>query len=294
MTCLTCLYTYGLNHRSKILNLGVWPLHYGSGINSARTSTVPAVLAVGQFIQNRAAKFLVQVLQKLCFKCEIILTCPCLWQEKPMLFFAHAGITTAIARLSQMLVRADSPSNKEGHLALPSNTVIRARHVLLDNLCDKMREIDYRFVLLGSLLPDIIDKPLWMFTSLHWDGRGYAHTFIFNFVLLLSGVVVLKQFRQMWLLILSLCSFIHLVLDQMWANPTTLWWPLLGPIPRGETAGWFSSLWNGLFSSPVVYISETIGFLIAVYVAFRTISSGRLLYFLKTGDLFGMSKRPES
>src|ERR1035437_2524028 len=179
-----------------------------------------------------------------------------------MLFFAHAGITTAIARLSQRLVRADSPSNKEGHLALPSNTVIRARHVLLDNLCDKMREIDYRFALLGSLLPDIIDKPLWMFPSLHWDGRGYAHTFIFNFVLLLSGIVVLKQFRQMWLLILSLCSFIHLVLDQMWANPTTLWWPLLGPIPRGETAGWFSSLWNGLFSSPVVYISETIGFLI--------------------------------
>src|SRR5438132_5176364 len=40
--------------------------------------------------------------------------------------------------------------------------------------------IDYRLVLLGSILPDVIDKPLAFLLSL--EGRLWAHTFLVVFV----------------------------------------------------------------------------------------------------------------
>jgi inner membrane protein len=150
-----------------------------------------------------------------------------------------------------------------------------------------MRSIDYRFVLLGSLLPDIIDKPIWIFTNANfpWNGRGYAHTFLFNFVLLIAGLILTTRWNKIWLLTISLCSFIHLVLDQMWLDPTTLWWPFLGPIQREATAGWLLSLWSELISNPYVYVSEAVGLIITLYIALRLVASRRGMHFLKTGDI---------
>ena len=79
---------------------------------------------------------------------------------------------------------------------------------------------------------------------------------------LLLGLILATRRNKTWLLTISLCSFIHLVFDQMWLNPATLLWPLLGPIQRGATAGWFSALWHELISDPYVYASETVGFII--------------------------------
>src|SRR5206468_6608144 len=54
--------------------------------------------------------------------------------------------------------------------------------------------IDYRFVLLGAILPDLIDKPLAYVTGL--DSRLWAHTFLFLFAILaLSFVPALRGLR---------------------------------------------------------------------------------------------------
>ena len=203
-----------------------------------------------------------------------------------MLFFGHIGITTGIVKVCQDVIAASSFVSKP-RLEPQSGTTPGTKRLILSSVRVKMRSIDYRSVLLGSLLPDIIDKPAWMFTNSNflWDGRGYAHTFLFNFSLLIASLVLTTRRNKTWLLTISLCSFIHLVFDQMWLNPTTLWWPLLGPIQRGATAGWFSALWHGLISNPYVYVPETIGFITTLYVALRLMVSGRVMHFLKTGDI---------
>src|SRR2546427_13262639 len=47
--------------------------------------------------------------------------------------------------------------------------------------------IDYRLVLLGSILPDLIDKPRAFLLSL--EGRLWAHTFLFLFAILALSFV---------------------------------------------------------------------------------------------------------
>src|SRR2546428_5765548 len=47
--------------------------------------------------------------------------------------------------------------------------------------------IDYRLVLFGAILPDVIDKPLAFVLSL--EGRLWAHTFLFLFAILALSFV---------------------------------------------------------------------------------------------------------
>src|SRR3989442_7737282 len=55
--------------------------------------------------------------------------------------------------------------------------------------------IDYRLVLFGAILPDLIDKPLAYVTGL--DSRIWAHTFLFLFAILaLSFVPMLRGDRK--------------------------------------------------------------------------------------------------
>lgn len=210
-----------------------------------------------------------------------------------MLLFGHIGITVGLVKVCQELVTGSKLGHSEICPQPESGTAQSTKHVLLDSLQDKIKSIDYRFVLLGSLLPDIIDKPIWIFTgsNFNWNGHGYAHTFLFNFLLLIGGIILATRQNKTWLITISLCSFIHLVFDQMWLNTTTLWWPLSGSIQRGATTRWLSSLWHGLISNPYLYISETMGFILTLYIALRLIASGRVIQFLKTGHI-DWSKSP--
>lgn len=204
-----------------------------------------------------------------------------------VLFFGHAGITTGIVKVCQTLSTTGGRRRRGPSYRTKSGGVEVSGQPLLDEVGDKTNSIDYRFVLLGSLLPDLIDKPMWIFTdaNFQWAGRGYAHTFLFNLLLLIAGLILATRRNKPSLLTICLCSFIHLVFDQMWLSPITLWWPLLGPIPRGPTEGWFSALWHGLISTPYVYVSEVVGFVVVLYVIFRLLASGKALHFLKTGHI---------
>jgi len=149
-----------------------------------------------------------------------------------------------------------------------------------------MGSIDYRIVLLGSLLPDIIDQPLWFFVGGNFfsSGRGYGHTLLFNLALFICGLILVR-YRKSWLLIISLCSFMHLILDQMWRNLATLFWPLLGPIPEKETAGWLLNMIQRLFSCPEVYIPEIIGLVIVLLFAYKLVMRKGIIGFIRGGAI---------
>jgi membrane-bound metal-dependent hydrolase YbcI (DUF457 family) len=213
-----------------------------------------------------------------------------------MLFFGHIGITTGVVKICQELTLGRESNRNEILLKSQSGKVQCRQHNPRDNIRDKIAAIDYRFVFLGSLLPDIIDKPMWLFTAnnLGWAGRGYAHTFLFSLLLLIGGLILASRWNKTWLITVAVGCFFHLIFDQMWLNPTALWWPLLGPIPREAPAGWLFSLAEGLMSNPYVYISETVGFIITCYIGLRLMISGRVRYFLKTGDIDWRKSPPTS
>ncbi len=92
--------------------------------------------------------------------------------------------------------------------------------------------VDLRFLAIGAVLSDLIDKPI---GRIIWadelqTGRVYGHTLLF-FVVVLTGVMVLTgrgtPQRRRWVAVAVGVMF-HLLLDAMWVTPETLFWPLFG------------------------------------------------------------------
>ena len=208
-----------------------------------------------------------------------------------MLLFGHIGITAGAAKAYDMLASMTKSGNSDQPGSNPKFGMVTGGERLRSRsspggIDSRVALIDYRLVSLGSLLPDIIDKPVWFFASRDsfFSGRDYAHTLLFNLALLIGGLV-LPRYKKSWLLVLSLSSFMHLILDQMWSSPVALLWPLLGSLPKGETVGWWSNIFRALFSSPAVYVSEIIGLLIVLFFAYRLVMEKRVFGFLKSGAI---------
>ncbi len=206
-----------------------------------------------------------------------------------MLLFGHIGITAGVVKACDTLVSMSRPDNSyEPGSNSRFGLVIRERrlrlHHLLSGIKGRTGSIDYRIVLLGSLLPDIIDKSLWLLAVgyIAPSGRGYAHTLLFNLALFICGLILVR-YRKSWLLIISLCSFMHLIFDQIWNSPVVLLWPLLGPIPEKETVGWLFNIIQALFSQPSVYIPEIVGLVIVLLFAYRLMIRRSFISFIRSG-----------
>ncbi len=118
--------------------------------------------------------------------------------------------------------------------------------------------IDHRVLLLGALLPDLVDAP--------FGGARLLHTLAASAALLVAVMLLTRRarsgrsrrhLRRRWLF-LPVGTFLHLVFDGMWARGEQLWWPLLGgtldgPLPAldhgvailvlQEAAGALALLW---------------------------------------------------
>src|SRR5207249_10950191 len=95
--------------------------------------------------------------------------------------------------------------------------------------------IDYRLVLFGAILPDLIDKPLAYVTGL--DSRIWAHTFLSLFAILaLSFVPMLRGLRLVGFGVAG-----DLLLDLIWNQAAVVWYPAGGcSLPKApvEAARW--------------------------------------------------------
>ena len=193
-----------------------------------------------------------------------------------MLLFGHVGITTGVVWGWDKYLRHKIPFAKK-----TTETSISIATA-----------IDYRLVIIGSMLPDIIDKPIghWLFADTFNNfGRIFAHSLLFFFILLSIGLYRYHRSGKTGVLLLTLCSGFHLLLDSMWHYTQTLFWPLKGwGFPHDENTNlweWLSALNEGVKSVPLIYISETIGVLILVFLTFKLWKNKRLLHFIKTGNI---------
>lgn len=130
--------------------------------------------------------------------------------------------------------------------------------------------INYWYVALGAVLPDIIDKMIGRVIFAHSIANGHliAHTLIFILLLSLAGFHLHRHYGDARLLIVSGASFLHLLEDRLWEEPVNFFWPLFGwMFPTGKAYDWIDYFLNMFRSSYVpgfsyVFISELLGSII--------------------------------
>ena len=147
--------------------------------------------------------------------------------------------------------------------------------------------VDFRLVLLGSILPDLIDKPLG--AILHLEARLWAHSLLF-----LAGILVLSLLPALrglrWV---GFGDAVHLLVDLIWEQPMVVLWPALGlAFPPGEQS--FGGYLQVLLTDPYVQFGEIVGgsILIAAAWRYRLFSWNRLRQFLRDGRLVAPADAP--
>lgn len=210
-----------------------------------------------------------------------------------MFLFGHIGYTLAAAlllnnslhinRIISKEIDEKANNNEASHLKGPSAkfwTLVR-----------RTKGLDLRFLIIGSLLPDIIDKPIgrYFFNNTFGTGQIYCHTLLFAILLFLAGFFIAFKYKKSLMLMLAFGTFVHLILDGMWLKPHILLWPLFGfrfekspPIPFG------TYLWGlilQLFKTPWVGIPELIAAIIIIWFVWLLWRQKKLRSFILGGQV---------
>ena len=144
--------------------------------------------------------------------------------------FGHVGLTLAVAYSLDRVLRerrARREIVRDAGVLAAAETPTRPH---LDT-GDTPHSLDYRLVIIGSLLPDIIDKPLGIWVALdlvNHSLRSIGHSVIIHIIPLVIALIAIGSGRAQSLLVLAASSAGHLVLDQLWRDPETILWPVLG------------------------------------------------------------------
>jgi len=149
------------------------------------------------------------------------------------------------------------------------------------------RRVDYRFVLLGAIVPDLIDAATCGFYDCG-GGRGIAHSLLANVVVTVVIILVLRGETRLAVFGLGVGWLLHLVGDGMWDAPQTFFWPAAGTEFATSPAEPYS--WD-LVTDPLehawTWAGELAGLLILAwfYVAFSLGEPARRRRFIKDGHL---------
>ncbi len=142
-------------------------------------------------------------------------------------------------------------------------TLLIVRYVFRDP------NMDLRWVLAGSILPDLIDKPIGavLFNEVFGTHRLFAHAVAFPIVALFAILLVTRRGTALrrGLIGAVIGTFIHLLLDGAWATPEAFWWPFFGwEFPRLADSD-LVALLGRLLTEPLVWVGEGAG---AAYLVF--------------------------
>jgi hypothetical protein len=89
--------------------------------------------------------------------------------------------------------------------------------------------LDYRFAAFGSLLPDLIDKPIgWFLVPSLPDDHLWGHTVWLAVLLIVPGLWLAHRTSNASMVLVGLGVMTHLIVDPVNLHPRTLFWPLLG------------------------------------------------------------------
>ena len=213
-----------------------------------------------------------------------------------MLVFGHAGITLGVAALlgRASYKRASPTSVAKGHdecsklLAEAPSDCNHPSESKVSWLSSLANHIDIRVLLLGSLLPDIIDKPvgLYFWRDTFSNGRIFCHTLLFLMIITLAGLYLYRRRGKTWLLVLSFGTFLHLIFDQMWCEPRTLLWPLYGlSFAEADITNWIYQIVHSLLTDPRVFIPELLGAVILMWFALALVRTKKVHAFVKHGQI---------
>ena len=150
------------------------------------------------------------------------------------------------------------------------------------------RRIDYRFVMLGAVLPDLIDAILSPFVEDGGSGRSIAHTLLSVIVVAVAILLGTRGETRLAVFGIAVGWLTHLVADGMWRAPETFLWPAFGTEFATTPAEPYSL---DLFVHPLdhweVWLGEVVGALILwwFWVAFEMGKRDRFKLFLSDGYL---------
>jgi inner membrane protein len=152
------------------------------------------------------------------------------------------------------------------------------------------RRIDYRVVLFGAILPDLIDKPIGriFFEEQFQNSRLIGHTLLFSLALLLMIQMILRGAAARRWFILPIACMLHLVLDAMWSEPVTFFWPLFGTeFPEVLVENYWLDVFLRPLEHPAVLAQEIVGLGLLLYLgyAYRLHTAAHLKGFIRTGTL---------
>ncbi len=183
-----------------------------------------------------------------------------------MLLFGHTGITLGAAAV---LSRALGSKDKSW-------------------IASAGDYLDVRLLMIGSLLPDIIDKPLGQvfLSDTLSNGRIFSHTLLFLVLITAAGLYLNQHHHKRWLLILALGTFPHLILDQIWLTPQTLFWPMFGfAFDRLNLTYWMPNIFHRLLTDPGTYVPEIIGAIIILWFGLTLVQRRKTLAFIRYGKV---------
>ena len=208
-----------------------------------------------------------------------------------MLVLGHTGITLGVAILLARVVDG-SPFSK----AIEKETTELSSHsyqvvpTLRKSLSYKASwlnslatRVDIRLLLIGSIFPDIIDKPVGYFMRETFNsGRIFCHTLLFLILVTVAGLYFYRRQSKTWPLAFSFGTITHLIFDQMWLAPQTLFWPLLGLSFKGtDFSNWIPNILQALLTKPDVYVPELVGAAVLIWFAWLLYRSRKIYSFIK-------------
>lgn len=213
-----------------------------------------------------------------------------------MLAFGHTGITLGAAAVLAGIVNSGRLPEAAENQATDSPPRSSRPIPALNNFPrDKVSwftslgsYIDIRLLLIGSLLPDIIDKPIgqFFFKETFSNGRIFCHTLLFLIIIILTGLYLYRRRSKTWLLVLSFGTFTHLVCDLMWRSPRTLLWPIYGlAFERLDLIDWMPRMLHMLVTDPKVYVPELVGVVILIWFAVGLVRGRKAFAFVKYGQV---------
>ncbi|MPZ52374.1 MAG: hypothetical protein GEU79_06505 [Acidimicrobiia bacterium] len=128
-------------------------------------------------------------------------------------------------------------------------------------------KVDVRFLVVGALVPDVVDLITVSVFGSFASGEIYAHSLIVPTVYLAAVLILTRRGRnrRAWVA-LGVGWLFHLLVDAMWTNQAIFFWPFFGwEMPTSAEPFWPAAV-ERAFSDPLRWILEAVGIAYLIYV----------------------------
>jgi membrane-bound metal-dependent hydrolase YbcI (DUF457 family) len=131
--------------------------------------------------------------------------------------------------------------------------------------------MDLRFLAVGAVVPDLIDLPIGIVMwGTYAAPRLGAHSLLFGALIMVAVLVGTRRGprRKQWML-LAVGVLMHALLDALWRQPETLWWPFLGTTFASSGFDTYGAYVRHLMTNPTMWVGEFVGLAYLVWLGRR-------------------------